>query len=64
MFQYVYAMMSRYVLQIRHDNFEFFALRHRVNTIIRQWLLVQITKQPACLKGASWFFSELNNSVL
>src|SRR5206468_10395599 len=45
LFQFVYAMMPGYVLQIRHGNFEFSALCHRVNEIIQQRLLVEITKQ-------------------
>ena len=35
LFQFVYAMVLAYVLQIRHGNFEFAALRHRVNKIIQ-----------------------------
>ena len=35
LFQFVYAMMPAYVLQIRHGNFEFSALPHRVNKIIQ-----------------------------
>ena len=35
LFQFVYAMVLAYVLQIRHGNFEFSALPHRVNKIIK-----------------------------
>jgi hypothetical protein len=44
LFQFVYAMMPAYVLQIRDGNFEFSALPHRVNKIIQYRLLVEITK--------------------
>jgi hypothetical protein len=75
MLQYVYALMSGYVLLIRHDNFELFALRHRVNTIMPP-KAIPLPKGRAvqqfmpcgllipCPKGVSWLFSELNNSAL
>src|SRR6266516_7176928 len=46
LFQFVNAMMPVYVLQIRHGNFEFPALCHRMNKIIQQRLVGEITKQP------------------
>jgi len=44
LFQFVHAMVLAYVLQIRHGNFEFSALPHRVNKIIHYRLLVEIAK--------------------
>ena len=45
LFQFVYAVVLAYVLQIRRGNLEFSALPHRVNKIIQCRLLVEITKQ-------------------
>src|SRR6266545_1037467 len=35
LFQFVHAMMSAYMLQIGHDNLEFFALSHRMDKIVQ-----------------------------
>src|SRR5213596_2707424 len=52
-FQFSRPMMSRNMLQIRHAVLDFTALRHRVNEIIQQRLVVETTSP----KQSSAFFT-------